>query len=63
MTPSTRAELIGGVVYMPSPLFFDHGTEGFATGHGSAITRLVAVVDLGVATPEHAAFLARLGRA
>ena len=25
MPPSTRAELIGGVVYMPSPLGDDHG--------------------------------------
>ena len=25
MPPNTRAELIGGVVYMPSPLSFDHG--------------------------------------
>ena len=32
MPPSTRAELIGGVVYTPAPLFFDNGTEGFAVG-------------------------------
>src|SRR5208337_5107125 len=25
MPPETRAELVGGVVYMPSPLRFDHG--------------------------------------
>src|SRR4051812_41451052 len=25
MPPNTRAELIGGVVYMPSPTSFDHG--------------------------------------
>src|SRR3954471_10640045 len=25
MPPETRAELIGGVVYMPSPLSLDHG--------------------------------------
>ena len=24
MPPNTRAELIGGVVYMPSPLSYDH---------------------------------------
>jgi Uma2 family endonuclease len=27
MPPETRAELVGGVVYMPSPLSFDHGEE------------------------------------
>src|ERR1700755_751601 len=27
MPPSTRAELIGGVVYMPSPMSIDHGDE------------------------------------
>jgi Uma2 family endonuclease len=27
MPPSTRAELIGGVVHMPSPMSFDHGDE------------------------------------
>lgn len=32
MPPSTRAELIGGVVYMPSPLYYDHGSEGLAAG-------------------------------
>jgi Uma2 family endonuclease len=32
MPPSTRAELIGGVVHMPSPLYLDHGSEGFAAG-------------------------------
>ena len=29
MPPRTRAELIGGVVYMPSPLRNDHGDTGF----------------------------------
>jgi Uma2 family endonuclease len=32
MPPSTRAELIDGVVHMPSPLYLDHGAEGFAIG-------------------------------
>ncbi len=27
MPPSTRAELVGGVVYMPSPMSSDHGDE------------------------------------
>ncbi len=27
MPPSTRAELVGGVVYMPSPMSTDHGDE------------------------------------
>ena len=29
MPPETRAELVGGVVYMPSPMRDDHGEEGF----------------------------------
>jgi Uma2 family endonuclease len=29
MPPETRAELVGGVVYMPSPLRTDHGTSSF----------------------------------
>ena len=29
MPPETRAELIGGVVYMPSPLSPDHGDENY----------------------------------
>ena len=28
MPPETRAELVEGVVYMPSPMRRDHGTEG-----------------------------------
>jgi len=28
MPPETRAELVGGVVYMPSPMRRDHGTTG-----------------------------------
>ncbi len=28
MPPETRAELVGGVVYMPSPMRGDHGMEG-----------------------------------
>ena len=28
MPPETRAELVGGVVYMPSPMRRNHGTEG-----------------------------------
>jgi hypothetical protein len=29
MPPETRAELVGGVVYMPSPLWTDHGGSSF----------------------------------
>jgi hypothetical protein len=29
MPPDTRAELVGGIVYMPSPLSDDHGEEHF----------------------------------
>lgn len=32
MPPSARAELIDGVVYMPSPVYPDHGFEGFNVG-------------------------------
>ena len=28
MPPSTRAELVGGVVYMPSPMRYEHGDIG-----------------------------------
>ena len=28
MPPDTRAELVGGVVYMPSPMRLDHGNTG-----------------------------------
>src|SRR3954451_13040662 len=30
MPPSTRAELIGGIVYMPSPSSYDHADENVA---------------------------------
>ncbi|HUY36447.1 MAG TPA: Uma2 family endonuclease [Pirellulales bacterium] len=52
MPPGTRAELVGGVVYMPSPLRFDHGdrdhwvsvwldrymefTQGIAVSHNAS---------------------------
>ena len=43
MPPSTRAELIGGVVYMPSPLSNDHGDTSFDVigwlGHYKRLTR------------------------
>jgi Uma2 family endonuclease len=43
MPPSTRAELIGGVVHMPSPLRTDHGDESFRVaywlGHYRRYTR------------------------
>jgi Uma2 family endonuclease len=29
MPPETRAELVGGVVYMPSPMRLDHGRESY----------------------------------
>jgi len=32
MPPATRAELIGGVVHMPSPVSPDHGFESFGVG-------------------------------
>ena len=27
MPPETRAELVGGIVYMPSPMRYDHGED------------------------------------
>jgi Uma2 family endonuclease len=43
MPPNTRAELIGGVVYVSSPRCFDHGEEGFIVlfwlGHYQRFTR------------------------
>ena len=32
MPPETRAELVGGVVYMPSPVSCDHGEEDSDVG-------------------------------
>jgi Uma2 family endonuclease len=32
MPPETRAELVGGVVFMPSPMRRDHGMEGHIVG-------------------------------
>src|SRR4051812_26869505 len=33
MAPDTRAELIGGIVYMPSPLGSDHGDRNVPTAY------------------------------
>jgi len=101
MSPETRAELIGGVVYMPGPVGLEHGEAQvpvivwldyywFAQEQGALVQRpigddglyrsivfpglwldpiallkgdrrrLRAVVDLGCAAPEHAAFVAKL---
>ncbi len=52
MPPSTRAELINGVVRLdPTALL------------AGDFRRLHAVVELGCATPEHMAFVARLAAA
>ncbi len=32
MPPETRAELVGGIVYMPSPMSGDHGRESHLVG-------------------------------
>ena len=34
MPPDTRAELVGGVVYMPSPMRDDHGDTGQRSSAG-----------------------------
>jgi Uma2 family endonuclease len=43
MPPGTKAELVGGVVYMPSPLGYEHGERdqelGYWLGHYKARTR------------------------
>lgn len=53
MPPRTRAELIGGVVHMPSPMFYDHGFESRSVviwlGHYQRQTPGVVGVD-GVTT-------------
>jgi hypothetical protein len=50
MPEGTWAELVGGRVYMPSPVRNEH----------SEMDRLVEVLDQGMATPAHAAFAAKL---
>ena len=49
MPPRTRAELIGGVVHMPSPLRYDHGGSSFLVvvwlGHYRKHTRGVRGAD------------------
>jgi hypothetical protein len=51
MPPETRAELVSGVVYMPSPLRFDHGdtdkTISYWLGHYIRFTR-------GIRSPNNA---------
>jgi hypothetical protein len=77
MPPETRAELVGGVVYMPSPMRLDHGNMPGRDGiyrsevfpglwleaealFAEDLDRLMRVLDEGLATPEHAAFAAKL---
>ena len=49
MPPGIKAELIDGVVYMPSPLSYDHGDSHIATaywlGHYASETPGVKVSD------------------
>jgi Putative restriction endonuclease len=110
MPPSTRVELVGGVVYMPSPMSSDHGDErrnvagwlfhyqrkttgvkggdrataklfeqsepqpdhhlripaalgGHTQVDAEDLDRLIEVLEQGLATPEHAAFAAKLAKA
>lgn len=64
MPPNTRAELIGGVVFMPSPLSFGHGSwdsnvsdwlghyRRFTKGIGKAINATVQFDDYGEPQPD-----------
>jgi Uma2 family endonuclease len=65
MPPGTRAELIGGVVYMPSPLSDDHGATGddvalwlghyrrFTPGLRGGLGTTTILGDSGEAQPDH----------
>jgi len=69
MPPSTRAELIGGVVYMPSPMREDHGETGcnisgwlfhyrrFTQGLPSAGGATVMLSNSGEPQPDHILFI------
>ena len=64
MPPNTRAELIGGVVYMPSPLSSGHGFvnipvaywighyQGSTPGVGGTINASILLDDLGEPQPD-----------
>jgi Uma2 family endonuclease len=64
MPPGTRAELIGGIVYMPSPLSFDHGKrdgkvsdwlgryEYFTSGVERALNATVMLDEYGEPQPD-----------
>lgn len=66
MPPNTRAELIGGVVYMPSPLSSGHGFvntpvaywighyQGATPGVGGIINASILLDDLGEPQPDTA---------
>jgi Uma2 family endonuclease len=65
MPPETRAELVGGVVYMPSPMRLDHGRESrfvagwldryerFTPGVGGADAATVKLDLRGEPQPDH----------
>lgn len=57
MPDGVRAELIGGIVYMSSPLKRHHGRYALLRRDRK---RLLAVLRQGLASPEHAAFVAKL---
>lgn len=64
MPPGTRAELVGGVVYMPSPLGYEHGKrdrglsywlghyQRFTRGIGGAANATVQFDDYGEPQPD-----------
>ncbi len=66
MPPNTRAELIGGVVYMPSPLSSGHGFvnipvaywighyQGATPGVGGSVNASILLDDLGEPQPDTA---------
>jgi hypothetical protein len=52
MPPETRAELVGGVVYMPSPLSYDHGdTESNVSYWLGERPRILLPPPLGLGEP------------
>ena len=64
MPPGAHAELIGGIVYMASPVSARHGREHKRVliwlNHYEEKTPGVEALDKGLRTPEHAALVARL---
>jgi hypothetical protein len=75
MPEGTWAELVGGVVYTPSPVSLDHAEQDDNVGgwlfHYKLSTklftrdldRLIRVLEQGLASPEHVKFVGKLAAA